>query len=104
MLHVVATIMLHPGVRERFLKEFLSIVPAVRAEDGCVEYGAAVDVPTGLAAQPPVRSDVVVVVEKWRDLPALEAHLVAPHMTAYRQRVKDLVTEVELQVLEPVMP
>jgi quinol monooxygenase YgiN len=102
MLHVVATITLHPGVRERFLEEFLAIVPAVRAEDGCVEYGAAVDLPSGLPAQPPIRDDVVVVVEKWRDLAALQAHLVAPHMTAYRGRVKDLVTGVELQVLEPV--
>ena len=103
MLHVVATITLHPGVRERFLEEFHAIVPEVRAEDGCMEYGAAVDVPTGLAAQPPLRSDAVVVVEKWRDLPALQAHLVAPHMAAYRERVKDLVTSVELQVLEPAL-
>jgi quinol monooxygenase YgiN len=102
MLHVLATITLQPGAREQFLSEFLAIVPEVRAEDGCVEYGAAVDRPTGLAAQPPVRDDVVVVVEKWRDLPALQAHLAAPHMTAYRERVKDLVTTVELQVLEPL--
>jgi quinol monooxygenase YgiN len=102
MLHVVATITLHPGSRERFLEEFLAIVPEVRAEDGCVEYGAAVDVPTGLAAQPPLRSDVVVVVEQWRDLAALQAHLVAPHMMAYRERVKDMVVTVELQVLAPV--
>jgi quinol monooxygenase YgiN len=102
MLHVVATITLHPGRRERFLKEFLAIVPEVRAEDGCVEYGAGVDVPSGLAAQPPLRSDVVVVVEQWRDLAALQAHLVAPHMMAYRERVKDMVVTVELQVLAPV--
>ena len=104
MLHVVATITLHPGVRERFLEEFQAIVPEVRAEYGCLEYGAAVDLPTSLAAQPPVRDDVVVVVEKWRDLPALQAHLAAPHMSAYRTRVKDLVTGVELQVLAPVEP
>jgi quinol monooxygenase YgiN len=102
MLHVVATIALHPGTREPFLREFLAIVPDVRAEDGCLEYGAAVDLSTGLAAQPPVRSDVVVVVETWRDLAALQAHLVAPHMMAYRERVKDLVATVELQVLAPV--
>ncbi len=101
MVHVVATIELHPGVRVQFLGEFRQIVPAVLAEDGCLEYGAAVDVPTSLAAQGPVRDDVVVVVEKWRDLPALEAHLVAPHMTAYRARVKDLVVKTTLQVLAP---
>jgi quinol monooxygenase YgiN len=102
MLHVVATITLHRGAREAFLVEFLAIVPEVRAEDGCLEYGAAVDLPSGLGAQPPVRDDVVVVVEKWRDLAALRAHLEAPHMTSYRARVKDLVATVELQVLTPV--
>ena len=102
MVHVLATIRLNPGVRERFLGEFHRIVPDVHAEDGCLEYGAAVDCPTGIGAQPPVRPDVVVVVEKWRDVAALEAHLAAPHMTAYRARVKDFVTAVELQVLQPV--
>jgi quinol monooxygenase YgiN len=42
-----------------------------------------------------------VVVEKWRDLAALEAHLAAAHMTAYRGRVKDLVVQTTLQVLAP---
>ena len=102
MLHVVATIRLQPGVRERFLEEFLAVVPEVRAEEGCLEYAATVDLPAGLAAQPPLRDDVVVVVEKWRDLPALQSHLQAPHMTAYRARVKDYVIAVELQVLAPV--
>ncbi len=101
MVHVVATIELQSGVRARFLGEFQRIVPVVRAEDGCLEYGAAVDVPTGLPTQPPVRDHVVVVVEKWRDLPALHAHLTAPHMTAYRARIKDLVTTTTLQVLAP---
>ena len=101
MVHVVATIELQSGARTRFLGEFQQIVPTVRAEEGCLEYGAAVDVATGLAAQGPVRDDVVVVVEKWGDLPALEAHLVAPHMTTYRARVKDLVIKTTLQVLEP---
>ena len=104
MVHVVATIEVHSGARTRFLGEFQQVVPAVRAEDGCLEYGAAVDVPTSLAAQPPVRDHVVVVVEKWRDLPALEAHLAAPHMTAYRARVKDLVAQTTLQVLAPAEP
>jgi len=104
MVHVVATIELHSGARAQFLGEFQQIVSTVRAEDGCLEYGAAIDVPTGLPAQPSVRDHVVVVIEKWRDLPALKAHLVAPHMTAYRARVKELVIKTTLQVLEPAGP
>jgi quinol monooxygenase YgiN len=102
MVHVIATIECRPGTRNTFLAEFQQVVPLVRAEDGCLEYGAAVDVPSGLEAQPPVRADAFVVVEKWRDLPALEAHLAAPHMGAYRARVADLLTRTTLHVLTPV--
>ncbi len=101
MVHVIATIQLSVGVRSRFLDEFARIVPLVHAEDGCLEYGPTVDVPTGLPAQPPLRDDVVVVMEKWRDLPALEAHLAAPHMTDYRARVKSMVVSTTLHVLGP---
>ena len=101
MIHVLATIDLRPQMRDRFLDEFRGIVPEVLGEDGCIEYGAAVDLETGLSAQPPVRPDVAVIVEKWRDLDALRAHLVAPHMLAYRERVKPCVVRSTLQVLEP---
>ena len=41
------------------------------------------------------------VVEKWESLDALNAHLVAPHMLSYREKVKVLVKGVSIQVLEP---
>ena len=102
MIHVIATIELKAGTRQRFLHEFMKIVPAVRAEDGCIEYGAAVDVASGMAAQGAVRADVVTVVEKWSSLATLAAHSVAPHMQAYRPRVKEFVVRTALQILEPV--
>jgi quinol monooxygenase YgiN len=101
MIHVIATIELQPGRRNEFLGEFRRIVPAVRAEEGCLEYGPTVDVGTGIAAQPPPRDDVVVVVEKWASLAALKSHLVAAHMQEYRGRVKEMVAKVELRILEP---
>lgn len=101
MIFVIATIQLVPGRRSDFLKEFHAIVPLVRAEKGCLEYGPTVDVSTNIPAQLPVRPDCVTVVEKWSDITALEAHLIAPHMLAYRGKVKDLVQGVQLQVLEP---
>lgn len=101
MVIVIATISLRPGTREAFLAEFHRVVPLVRGEQGCIEYGPAVDVTSGIALQSPVRDDVVVVVEKWEDLPALHAHLAAPHMAEYRTRVTGFVTEVRLQVLQP---
>ncbi len=40
-------------------------------------------------------------VEKWATLDALRAHLAAPHMAEYRQRVAGLVRAVSLQILQP---
>jgi quinol monooxygenase YgiN len=101
MIHVLATIDLRPNTRDRFLEEFRGIVPEVRAEAGCIEYGAAVDLPTDLPAQPPIRDDAAVIVEKWTDVEALRAHLAAPHMKAYRERVKPYVVRSTLHVLHP---
>jgi len=42
------------------------------------------------------------VVEKWESVEALKAHLQAPHMQAYRPRVKDFVVSAKLQILQPV--
>ena len=101
MLHVLATIEVAEGKRAAFLAEFHKLVPLVRAEDGCIEYGAVIDVPTAVPVQSPVRDDVVTVVEKWATLDALNAHLAAPHMGEYRQRVAGLVRKVTLQILQP---
>jgi quinol monooxygenase YgiN len=104
MIIVLATIELHPGKRAEFLAEFHKIVPPVRAEQGCIEYFPTVDTPSGMSVQGPLREDVVVVVEKWESIAALEAHLVAPHMMAYRPKVKDFVKKVGLQILTPAEP
>lgn len=101
MIHVLATIQVRPSRRAAFLEEFRQVVPHVRAETGCIEYGPAIDVDTGLPVQPAVRGDTVMVIEKWQSLAALHAHLAAPHMQTYRERVKDLVDWVEIRILEP---
>lgn len=101
MIVVLATIELQPGKRPEFLAEFRKIVPKVRAESGCLEYFPAIDTVSGLPAQGPTRDDMVVVVEKWESVPALEAHLIAPHMMEYRPKVKEFVKRVSLQILTP---
>src|SRR5688500_3629775 len=101
MIYVLATIRLAPGRRLDFLAEFKKNVPNVLAEEGCLEYVPAIDFETTIPAQGAPRPDVVTVVEKWSDVAALEAHLIAPHMLAYRAKVKDMVQGVSLQVLSP---
>jgi len=101
MLHVIATIELNPGTREAFLAEFRKIVPLVRAEEGCIEYGPTTDAATDLERQARLGADTVVIVEQWTTLDALKAHLAAPHMAAYRPKVKDYVRASIMRVLEP---
>jgi quinol monooxygenase YgiN len=102
MIHVIATVTLAPGTRDAYLAVFRELTPLVRREDGCVEYQATVDEPTPLRAQELAGDDAVVVVEKWASVDALVAHSQAPHMAEYRERVRDYVRGVVLQVLRPV--
>jgi quinol monooxygenase YgiN len=102
MIHVIATIRTAPGRRGELIAAFRELIPAVRAEAGCIEYGTAIDLQTPITAQAPVRDDAVTVVEKWDSVAALQAHLVAPHMLSHRERVKNVVTNVEIRILEPI--
>lgn len=101
MIHVIASIHIKEGCKVEFLDIFKANIPNVLAEKGCIEYVPTVDVPTGLAAQE-LNADVVTIVEKWDDLEALRAHLVAPHMQAYHKNVQDIVEKVTVKVLEQV--
>jgi quinol monooxygenase YgiN len=102
MIHVIATVELNPGTRDKFLAEFRKIVADVKAEAGCIEYGPAVDAETGLPNQFRVGADRLVIVEKWESIDHLKAHMTAPHMLAYRPKVKEFVKGMELRVLSPV--
>lgn len=101
MIYVIATIELQPGTREAFLAEFRRVVPKVKAEKGCIEYGPAVDVKTDISSQLPPRENAVTIVEKWASLTHLKAHLAEPHMAEYRKSVRPYVAKVSLQVLQP---
>jgi len=100
MIHVIATIETAAGRRDDFLTAFGELVPDVQAETGCIEYGPAIDLATALSNDPP-RENVVTVIEKWESVEALHAHLKAPHMVRYRERVKDIVVGINIRVLEP---
>lgn len=100
MIHVIAKIKTAPGKRAEFLAEFHKLVPLVIAEEGCVEYGPTVDAVTEIDAQQKAGQDVAVIIERWESLDALKAHLAADHMTAYREKVKDLVDGTVLEIYE----
>jgi quinol monooxygenase YgiN len=101
MIHVLALIETTAGHREDFLREFAQVAIPVRQEAGCIEYGAAVDAVTDLPMQQKLGETSLLIVEKWESLDHLKAHLVAPHMSEYRIKIKSFVQSVHLQILEP---
>ena len=101
MIHVVAVITTNPGQREAVLQAFRANVPAVHAEDGCIEYGATVDADAG-GFQAKFGADTFVVIEKWASLDALKAHAASPHMAAYAAKTRYMIATRTIHVLQPV--
>ena len=101
MIHVVAVITAKPGKRAAILEHFRANVPAVLAEKGCIEYGAAVDAENALGFQTKFGPDTFVVVEKWESMDALKAHAAAPHMAAYGAKVKEKLANRVVHILSP---
>jgi quinol monooxygenase YgiN len=101
MIHVVAVITAKPGMRDSILAAFRANVPNVLAEQGCIEYGAAVDAKNALPVQTPYGPDTFVVIEKWESMDALKAHAAAPHMAAYGAKTKEMIASRVIHILSP---
>ncbi len=99
MVHVIAVITTKPGARSAVLEAFNANVPAVHAEDGCIEYTAVIDTPDIGPFQTPLGEDTFMVVEKWASLDALMAHAAAPHMKAYGAKVADKLADRKIHIL-----
>ena len=102
MIHFVAVITAKPGMRDSILQEFRANVPAVKAEQGCIEYGAAVDLENGPGFQTKYGPDTFLVIEKWESPEALKAHAAAPHMAAYAAKTKEMIASRLIHILTPV--
>jgi quinol monooxygenase YgiN len=102
MIHVVAIITAKPGQRDTVLAAFNANVPAVHAEPGCIEYGAAIDADAGFGRmQTQFGPDTFVVIEKWASREALKAHGASPHMAAYAAKTKDMLASRIIHILSP---
>jgi quinol monooxygenase YgiN len=101
MIHVLAMITTAPGLRDEVLEAFNANVPAVKAEDGCIEYGAAIDTEKVAGFQTALGEDSFVVIEKWESFDALKAHAASPHMAEYSAKTKDKLTGRVIHILNP---
>ena len=100
MIHVLAMITAHPGMRGHILEAYRGNVAAVRAEAGCLQYEAVIDVASVAPGMARFGDDAFVVVERWESMVALQAHAVAPHMKAYAAKVKEWTANRAIHVLE----
>jgi quinol monooxygenase YgiN len=101
MIHVVAIITAKPGQRAAILEAFHANVPAVHAEEGCIEYGPATDAEGVGPLQTAFGPDTFVVLEKWDSLEHLKAHGASAHMKAYAAKTKELIASRVIHVLSP---
>jgi quinol monooxygenase YgiN len=101
MIHVLAVVTAKPGLRDSILAAFRANVPNVLAEQGCIEYGAAVDAENALPFQTRYGPETFVVVEKWESMDALKAHAAAPHMAAYGAKTKEMIASRVIHILSP---
>ena len=100
MVHVIAVITTKPNMRAQVLELFNDNVPAVLVEDGCIEYGATIDLPGAGPFQSPYGDDTFVVIEKWASLAELMAHAIAPHMVAYGAATKEMLLDRKIHVMK----
>ena len=101
MIHVIAIVTTKRGQRDSVLQAFRANVPAVRAEQGCIEYEATVDSSPALDFQAEFGPDTFVVIEKWESIESLEAHATAPHMVDYGEKTRDQISSRMIHVLSP---
>jgi quinol monooxygenase YgiN len=89
---VIATMFAAEGKRDELLAEVCKIVPAVLAEDGCLQY-----------APHTVGKDRIVMIESWASLEALQAHGQAPALASLRESTSHLVSApADVVVARPV--
>ena len=99
MVYVIASIHVKQGSLEEYLAAIKENLPNVRSEEGCIQYQPCMDVAAGLRLQDTDQQRVTVV-EQWESIEALQAHLAAPHMTAFREQVGGLIDGMSLQVVQ----
>ncbi len=75
MIHVIATLRTQTGQRELVFAEFQRILPDIQKKSGCVLYTLGRPISSGMPGQVQCDPDDVVIIETWRDIESLKAHI-----------------------------
>ena len=102
MIFVIAeSILKDEAATAEFIRIAKANIPTVRAEKGCISYNLNADCKEGPAAAN-AKANVLTFVECWESVEALQAHLAAPHMKAFMEKVGPLRIGKSLKVVTPV--
>jgi len=99
MITVLASITVKEEKKTEFLEIFKANIPAVKAEEGCLEYYPTIDFETPLPVQDKDAA-VVTIVEQWKSIGALEEHINTPHMIAYKDKTQNMITGLSIKILQ----
>jgi quinol monooxygenase YgiN len=97
MIHIVAVLTAKNGHRAGLLTAFTAIIPAVRAEPGCIEYQAVIDLDRSVAK---FGADAVVVIEKWKDQASLDAHNEGAALKGFLESSRHLLAQADVYLLQ----
>lgn len=89
-LSIIATIVAHPEHREMVTQALTAMLAPTRAEAGCQQYDLHVD-----QADP----NRLVMIERWTDDAALDAHIATPHMARLKAVIADKTSGIDIQRL-----
>ena len=92
-LTVIATIVAKPGREAETEAALRALIPPTRRDPGYIGYDLHRDLDDPRA---------FVFYETWESRAALEAHLEAPHLVAFKARVPELLEKLEIRLLERI--
>ena len=97
MIHLIAVLTAKIGHRASLLAALNAIVEEVRAEPGCIEYQPLID----LSYSPEkFGANALVVVEKWQDQAALDAHNEGAALKSFMEKAKHLLAQAEIHLMQ----
>lgn len=91
MVLIIAKLVVKEGKAEGFIEAAQPLIAGSNAEAGCIEY---------ILYRDRDNSDIFHMVEKWKDLDAIEAHKAAPHYV--NSGLGEFIAESEITLHDPV--
>ncbi len=92
MIIVEASARIPDGTWEQAKPVMEAMILASREEEGCVEYAYSLDI---------IDNSVMRVIERWKDMDALEFHFATPHMATFRAALAELaLTDLSIRMYD----